>query len=509
MAFTVTSVTYLDIILAALAVYCVVRVVSRRSSLPLPPGPRRLPIIGNLLDMPLSKEWETFSKWGKEYGDIVSVTVLGQTIVVLNSAKPAIDMLDRSSAIYSDRPVIPMGGELVGWKNSLSLLPYADRFKRYRRLAKQLFGSTKTMEAFHPVEESETHRFLKRLLAHPDNFVHHIQKTAGAIILHVTHGYSVQEGEDPFVTLADTAMEQFSLSVSSTGFMVNMIPALQYVPEWMPGAGFQKTAKEWAATLEEMVDRPYQWVKSKVANGTAEMSFISHLLNEKASHGEEEFEIKWSAASLYAGGADTTVSAIISFFKAMLLWPEVAQKAQAEIDSVIGNDRLPTFADRDQLPYVNAIALEALRWHTVAPTGIPHRVMQDDIYNGYFIPKGTLVIANIWQMSHDPAVYPDPMVFKPERYLGKEPQMDPSDMSFGFGRRICPGRVLADASLFITCAMVLAAYDISPYMENGVPERPPTVEQLPGTVSHPSKFRCSIKPRSEKALSLIEAEERN
>jgi len=64
-----------------------------------------------------------------------------------------------------------------------------------------------------------------------------------------------------------------------------------------------------------------------------------------------------------------TVSALISFFKAMLLWPEVAKKAQVEIDSVIGTDRLPTFADREHLPYVNAIALETLRWHTVAPTG--------------------------------------------------------------------------------------------------------------------------------------------
>ncbi|THU84110.1 cytochrome P450 [Dendrothele bispora CBS 962.96] len=508
MTFTLTPITYLDIILAALAVYGITRVVSKRSSLPLPPGPRRLPIIGNLFDMPMSKEWETFSKWGKEYGDVVSVTVLGQSIVILNSVKPAIDMLDRSSAIYSDRPVIPMAGELVGWKNIMGLLPYADRHKRYRRLAKQLFGSTKTMEAFHPAEELETHRFLKRLLSQPDRLVQHVQKTAGAIILRITHGYIVQEGEDPFVTLADTAMEQFSVS-SSNAFIVNIVPALKYVPQWMPGAGFQKTAKEWAATLEEMVDRPYQWVKSRVANGTAEISFVSNLLNEGLGRGEEEFEIKWSAASLYSGGADTTVSAILSFFKAMLLWPEIAQKAQAEIDSVIGNDRLPTFADRDQLPYVNAVVLEALRWHTVAPTGIPHRVMQDNIYNGYFIPKGALVFANIWKMCHDPAVYPDPMVFKPERYLGQVPQMNPSDMSFGFGRRICPGRVLADASLFITCAMVLAVYDISPYTENGVLDRPPTVEQMPGLVSHPNKFRCNIKPRSKKTLSLIEAEDQS
>ncbi|KAF5367940.1 hypothetical protein D9758_004326 [Tetrapyrgos nigripes] len=412
--------------------------------------------------------------------------IMGQPGIILNSFKPAKELLDGKSGIYSDRPIIPMGGELVGWKNSLSLLPYSDRFKRYRRLAKQLFGSPKTMEAFHPVEQLETHRFLKSLLAQPDRFVQHIQKTAGAIILHVTHGYAVQDGEDPFVTLADTAMEQFSQSVSSTGFMVNLIPALQYIPEWFPGAGFQRIAKEWASTLEAMVDQPYQWVKSRVAEGTAELSFISEMLSEKLKlDGEEEFEIKWSAASLYAGGADTTVATMIAFFKAMLLYPEVAQKAQAEIDRVIGSDRLPTFADRQHLPYVNALALETLRWHTVAPTAIPHRLMADDIYNGYFIPKGSLVIANVWQMSHDPAVYPDPMVFRPERFLpidGSKPQMDPRELCFGFGRRICPGRVLADASVFISCAMVLAAFDVSPYLNEGIPDAPPAVEQKAGTV---------------------------
>jgi len=97
-------------------------------------------------------------------------------MIILNSTKTATELLDRRSSIYSDRPVVQMGGELVGWNRSIVLQRYGDRFKKYRRLAKQLFGNTKAMEAFYPVEEEEAHRFLKRLVSRPDRFVDHTQK---------------------------------------------------------------------------------------------------------------------------------------------------------------------------------------------------------------------------------------------------------------------------------------------------------------------------------------------
>ena len=107
---------------------------------------------------------------------MVSVNIFGQRIVLINSAKTAVEMLDKKGSIYSDRPVIPMGGELVGWKNTLVLLPYGARFRRFRRMAHQLFGNNVTMKKFHPVEELETRRFLKRVLATPDDLEGHIRK---------------------------------------------------------------------------------------------------------------------------------------------------------------------------------------------------------------------------------------------------------------------------------------------------------------------------------------------
>ncbi|KAJ7684128.1 cytochrome P450 [Mycena polygramma] len=497
--------TWVDLLVALCALALFYKLVPRRSTPPPPPGPKRLPLLGNVLDMPSEKEWVKFLTWGDTYGDISSVSVFGQQITIINSASVAMKMLDKKSSIYSDRPAVLMGGELVGWKNTLVLTPYGARFRNYRRLAHSLFGSRSTMAGFEPLEELETHRFLKRLYAEPDKLQEHIRKTAGAIILRISHGYEVKDGADPFVTLADIAVEQFSLSTSPGGFLVNLIPTLRHLPSWFPGAGFQKTAKSWAETLYQMAEQPYQFVKGQMAAGSAEKSLVSSLLESQTLSESDEFDVKWLAASLYSGGADTTVAAIYAFFKAMVLHPEVQAKAQREIDSVVGNDRLPGFSDKDQLPYTTALALEVLRWHSVTPTGMAHRVTEDDVHDGWFIPKGSLVITNIWKMAHDPRVYSKPMTFEPERFIakdGQEPELDPRELSFGFGRRICPGRVLADASVFITCAMTLAVFNISRASDGDEI----TLDQTPGTISHPSPFKCFIEPRSAKAVDLIQAD---
>ncbi|KAJ7156841.1 cytochrome P450 [Mycena crocata] len=496
--------TWVDCSLAVLALFLVVKLATRRSAPPPPPGPKRLPLLGNLLDMPSEREWIKFSEWGEAFGDITSVSVFGQQLTIINSAQAAMDLLDKKSSICSDRPAVPMC-ELVGWKNTLVLTPYGDRFRNYRRLAHSLFGSRSTMSSFEPLEEQETHRFLRRVLKNPDDLQNHVRKTAGALILRISHGYEVKEGADPFVTLADIATEQFSLASSPGGFLVNLVPPLRHLPSWFPGTGFQKIAKSWAETLYQMAEQPFQFVKQQTAAGTAEQSFVSTLLDGKNLSAAEEFDVKWLAASLYSGGADTTVSAIYAFFKAMVLFPGVQAKAQREIDAVVGDGRLPSFSDKENLPYTTALALEVLRWHSVTPTGVPHRVTEDHIHKGWFLPEGSLVIANIWKMAHDPQVYSNPMEFEPERFIakdGKDAALDPRDLAFGFGRRICPGRVLADASVFISCAMALAVFNISKHPDGGKID----LEQTTGTISHPTAFRCLIEPRSEKAVDLIHGE---
>ena len=128
-----------------------------------------------------------------------------------------------------------------------------------------------------------------------------------------------------------------------------------------------------------------------------------------------------------------------SFFLAMVLNPKAMKKSQEELDRVVGKGELPDFSHKDSLPYIDALIKELLRWSPPVPLSIPNRAMQDDYYRGYFIPRGTTVIQNVWAICRDPNVYPDPEAFNPDRFLkdGKINPLvfNPEDRVFGAGRR--------------------------------------------------------------------------
>jgi cytochrome P450 len=151
---------------------------------------------------------------------------------------------------------------------------------------------------------------------------------------------------------------------------------VQYLPDWMPGTGFKKTAREMAAQLDQTTEQPYAFVKQQMREKKHKTSFLSQAIENIGSDAAMERIHKWSASSMYLGGADTTVSALMTFFLAMTLFPDVQKKAQAELDSIMG-DSLPLSADRERLPYIWAVVQETHRWHPVAPMAIPHASTKD------------------------------------------------------------------------------------------------------------------------------------
>jgi len=262
-----------------------------------------------------------------------------------------------------------------------------------------------------------------------------------------------------------------------------------------------------------MIEKPFLAVIEAMAAGTAPSSVVLSLLH-KLSNDEgatQKIEAyKGVAATAYAGGADTTVSAISTFFLAMLLYPEVQRKAQEEIDRVVGLDRLPDFEDEPSMPYVTAVVREALRWRLVLPAGIPHRLTVDDEYKGYHLPAGSIIIPNTWAILHDEKTFPDPDSFIPERYLTDDGQLNPAmkDVetgAFGFGRRICPGRHMALNSMWIIVASVLATFTLSKPRDRDGNAIEPSVQYTQGLVAYPPPFKCDFKPRSELAAALIGA----
>ncbi|TDL15492.1 cytochrome P450 [Rickenella mellea] len=487
--------------LVLFGVFLVYQLFISRTRKNFPPGPRGYPIIGNLFDMPSGDEVFVWAKWRERWGPLNSVTTLGQTIVVANSYQKAIELCDKKSSIYSERAPMPMAGELVGWKENLAFRPYGKEFRYGRRVYHQEFGNNVSLEKFQPAQDTEACKFLKNLLDKPTDFIKLSAGIAGAMSMRTAYGY--EKVDLDFITLVNRVMDTAGVAAAPNSFMVNMVPWLLNIPSWFPGAGFKKIAAKWRHELLTMNQIPWDFVKSQVAAGTALDSFSSRLLREVKS-AEDENYIKWLAAGILVGGTDTSYGTILSFFLAMVHNPEVQRKAQAEIDAVVGTDRLPTYADRPHLPYVESLKKEIYRCFVVGPLGIPHMSNADDVHDGYFIPKGAILFTNIWLIAHDPDVYTRPMDFYPERYLGPNPQQDPMDFAFGFGRRICPGRYLADAAVWITMAKLLAAFNVLPPVKNGKSYIPP-IEMTPGLVSHPKDFDAIVVPRSVKAVALINA----
>jgi len=197
----------------------------------------------------------------------------------------------------------------------------------------------------------------------------------------------------------------------------------------------------------------------------------------------------------------------------MVLNPEVAKRAQRELDELFEEvQRLPSFNDIGRLPYIDCIVKEVFRINPAAPLGVAHSLMENDTYKGWSIPAGSIVVANQWQMMHDERYYPEPDRFSPERFL--EPKLapglveaahDPSNIVFGFGRRICPGQHFAEDVIWLTIANVLTVFDILPAIDPvSGKELLPKVEYHSSTTSEPKPFACRVVPR-QKYASMISA----
>ncbi|THH13309.1 hypothetical protein EW146_g6885 [Bondarzewia mesenterica] len=506
--------TYFDL-LAFSFVFCLTVLLYRwrtKTVYPLPPGPKRLPIIGNFLDMPKSGEWVTYRKWGKDCGsDIIHVDTLGTPFIILNSAKAANDLLEKRSSLYSDRPALVAITKILLLDWGMPVLPYGQTWRKQRKAFEHYSNSSASLN-YRDIQEKGVQDLLRRLSETPQDFMEHIRHMSGQTILEMAYGIEVQSYNDPYIDAAEKVLQAIAFASTAKASIFDALPFLVHVPTWFPGFSFQKEARKWVPYCTELIETPYRAAKEAVVrahpivkeNGTARPSVVSSMLAqlENDRNSLDEDLVKHVPGTMYIAGVDTTVSAIFTFFLAMVLYPEVQKKAQAEIDAIIGHDRLPEFADEDSLPYTTALMKEVLRWHPVAPLGVPHRVVSDDIYEGYHIPAGSLIIGNSWAMLHDESIFPDAASFKPERFLGPSANKFP-DAAFGFGRRVCPGRFIARASIWITIASVLATFDISKAVDDDGKLIEPAEEYSSGLVSYPAPFRCQIRSRSLTVETLI------
>ncbi|OJA07818.1 hypothetical protein AZE42_03417 [Rhizopogon vesiculosus] len=435
------SSTAVLVVLAALGVICTLCFFRNKAErLPFPPGPKPLPVIGNLRDLPSKDEAATYNKWAKEHGDLVYANVLGRHLLFVNSLQIANDLFEKRSVNYSDRNELPMIYDLMGWDWSFGHMPYGERWKKHRKMFERQFRPVVT-PTYWPIQRKEAHGLIRNILDTPGDLIEHLRHNAASVIMNVIYGIEIAPRGDKYIDIAEEALDGMAKAAAPGAFLVNIFPLLKYIPAWVPGAGFQKKAAAWKRAVLSMRDLPFQAVQKTLANRTASPCFVSHLMSDLDDKGDAD----------------------------------------------------------DQIETIKGCA-------GLAYAGLPHMVTNDDTYNGYFIPAGTTIIGNTWTILHDERNYDHPMRFWPERFLtanGTENEtiLDPATAAFGYGRRICPGRFMADAQIWISVACILTVFDIRPGLDDkGVPVDI-RAEIQSGMICQP--FKYSVTPRSEEAKTII------
>ncbi|TFK23525.1 cytochrome P450 [Coprinopsis marcescibilis] len=495
----------------------------QKEGFPLPPGPAKLPVFGNALDLPPKKPWITYARWAKEYkSDIIHLRILNTSVAVLNSAQVANDLLGKRNILtFSTRPRLTYSGDRMGWSWLMTSLSYGRHWKDQRLLFHQHLHPTD--DSLHKVRTSEyVHRLMYQLATDPTDFMGLIKHCFGGIMCSLAYGLRTHPTNDPYIQFTDkiaTVMGDIMIPASS---LVDSIPLLKYLPESFPGASFKRKAREWRELTVGFREVPFDAAREAIvsADGTAIPSFTSMCLEgfdntgSKSDSGNSDDEayntglVRDTTGLFFIAGTASTSAVVYTFILVMLCFPEVQRKVQAELDRVVGRERLPEFSDEPYTPYLSAVIKEVMRWRPVSPMGMAHYLQQDDIYEGYLIPANTIMIPNAWAMLQDERDYPDPFTFNPDRFLTPNGELrsdvrDPETLLFGFGRRSCPGMHISVSAVWLTAANLLASFTISEAVGEDGKEVEPSMAFTSGVTCQPEPFVCDIRPRSTCAVDMI------
>ncbi|KAH8824985.1 cytochrome P450 [Flagelloscypha sp. PMI_526] len=468
-----------------------------------PPGPTPFPLLGNIGDIDPKQPWISYTELGNQLNSpIVHTSILGQHTVVINSYYKAREILSGGRHNHVSGPLMWMLDNVAGAFGSKSPSSHP-LWKPCRKEAEVLLRPSGAKE-FRALEMRYVGDIIAKLKESPEKFREHCRYFTSMLNLEIAYGSNIRGLEDNLVDYAAKALESAKEATMARA-VVDIFPWVCYLPSWIPGMGWKADSMQWRRENSKIIDIPFD-LAMKSPSTRGRMSSLAKELLQRRKDGDaiDEDVIRLLTTTIVFGAVDTQTSVILSFFLCMTLFPDVQAKAQQQIDNVVGHDRLPVFEDH-----------------------IPRMASEDDLWehngNHYFIPKGTIIVGNVWAMTRDPQVYPNPDIFDPTRFLDSQGTMDPNvvlpDMIYGFRPKACPvcllsfddvvetddthlkGKWMAEDIIFIFIANVLAQLRISPKDPGNVTtKRSLTGTQFdqmwePGILRYPKEFECNIIPR--------------
>ncbi|KAF2849263.1 cytochrome P450 [Plenodomus tracheiphilus IPT5] len=479
----------------------------------LPPGPKGLPFVGNLLEFSDTEtQRHKVISWHKQFGDVFYTKLGGTDYIWLSSPTAVKDLMDKRSSTYSSRVPSPLAQDVASAGRRQLFMPYGPRWRSIRKHSHTLLNLTSSVK-YQPIQDFESKVLLKELLESPDEFMSINRRYSASVIMLVTYGYRIPSWDDPLIKRIYGVLERFTEMTAPGAYAIESFPALASLPQFLLGNWRTHGEKIFAQDSAVYLDL-WNTLKRETDAGTARDCFTkTFYLNDPAKSGIDDLAAAYTCGGLIEAGSETTGTTLNNFTLCMVLFPDAQRRAQEELDRVVGKDRLPAWEDEGDLPYVRALIKEVLRWRPVNKLGMQHATSEDDWYEGHFIPKGAVVVLNWWAIHYDESIWANPTAFDPSRYLNHPASAahymntaDPRErdhFSYGAGRRACPGIHVAERSLFINVARVLWGFNLKKKIEKDGTEKNVTEKMVPGFFSVPEPFECDIRPRSAKHADIM------
>ncbi|XP_039171935.1 cytochrome P450 81Q32 [Eucalyptus grandis] len=437
----------------------------------LPPSPfPTLPIIGHLhlLKKPLHRSLSWISR---RHGPVTLLQFGSRHVLVVSSPAAAEECLAKNDVIFANRPRLLAGKHLGYNYTSLAWSPYGNHWRNLRRIASLEILSTNRLLTLLSIRTSEV-RSLLRLLAKSGGQSVNMKSAFFELMLNVMmqmiagkryYGENVGEVEEAR-KFREIVTESFRI-----GGVTNIGDFLPFLRRMGPKRLEEKMTalhKKRDEFMQSLIDESQSSEGDEslemAAEGGKRKTLILVLLSLRETEPEyyKDETVKSLMLVLLLGGTDTSVATMEWAMSAMLNHPEILKKAQAEIDEVVGHDRIVDESDLPKLSYLHCIMNETMRMYPVGPLLIPHESAEECCVGGYRVPRGTMLLINLFSIQNNPKYWPDAAKFKPERFEGMEGVRDGYKMMpFGSGRRGCPGENLALRMVGLTLGSLIQCFE--------------------------------------------------
>ncbi|KAG9307470.1 hypothetical protein G9A89_017300 [Geosiphon pyriformis] len=498
------------------------------------PGPFTIPVFGNLFQIgPIYHVG--FMKLARTYGPIFQVKIGAIRWIVINDYKVAKELFVSRGTIYSSRGDSHLLNQVIfrGGK-SVASAPYGNWWKTMRSLEMQMFRQSVIDTNYQTVIDQQVKNMIRSLEENLSNsttntldIAKHIQICITHIFMIIVYGERAAPGtNDPLFTLYQESIVHFFEFTGPKGYLLDVFPLLRFIPF------LQRYLEKEAIEVRDCLDKACNDLllalkkRLEINDPEKETCIATHLINsitvdnsimadpathkfEKGENGQlifDRYDLNTVCNDIILAGTHNTFTTITWIVALLIVYPDVQKKLQEELDRVMGKGMVWKVEHESQLHYLKAVVYETLRYRPVMNLSIPHETVNDDIYNGYYIPRGSLVILNIAGLHMNSELHENSGNFDPQRYLEDGHLREPNDAidpwNFGRGRRNCLGSDMALRNIYVVIANIFSLYTLEPEKDpqTGLGKKIDLSGEGNSMSFSPKNYKVVIKRRVEKDI---------